>query len=139
MVRNAAEIGYELPGITKTFTLEASQVYCRWPEVQNYHTDEAAAKSVGFPSVIMQGMMGVSYLSQLCHQYFGEEWTRSGKLSVNFIGLVYPPQCLKIRGVVREKINEEDRQRLVLDVWIENEKKEKVHVGKASACVSCQK
>jgi len=127
------QVGYEIPSISKMLTLEVSQAYSGWPETRNFHTDPKIAQELGFPTVVMQGMLGAAYLSELCTNFFGESWFSGGSLALSFINPVFPTQRLVGRGVVREKTVEGNKVRLVLDVWLENEEGQKVQVGTASA------
>ena len=133
-VKNA-EIGSEIPSLSKMFTMETSQAYSGWPETRNFHTDLEIASKLGFPAVLMQGMLGAAYLSEMCFRFFGESWIKGGKFSVNFVNPVFPPQRLTAKGVVKEKMPQDEGVRLVLDVWLENEQGQKVQVGTASATV----
>ena len=128
-------IGAEIPSLSKMVALETSQAYSGWPEISNFHTDPEIAKKLGFPTVVMQGMLGASYLSQVCFRFFGASWARGGKLSVTFIKPIFPPQRLTARGVVKGKTAEADGVRLVLEVWLEDEQGQKMQVGTASALV----
>lgn len=126
------DVAYEIPSLSKMVTLEVSRAYSGWPEIRNIHTDKEIAHSFGFPSVVAQGMLGAEYLSQMCMHFFGEAWVKGGKLSVNFIGVIFPPQRVTAKGIVREKMAEGNSMRVVLDVWLENEQGKKVQVGSAS-------
>lgn len=130
-----ADTGLEIPSLSKVVTLETSQAYSGWPEMRDFHTDPEIAKRLGYPTVVMQGMLGAAYVSEMCSRFFGQSWVKGGKLSLNFIRPVFPPQRLTAKGVVKEKIPEGDGIRLVLEVWLENEQGQKVQVGIASATV----
>ncbi len=78
----------------------------------------------------------MAYLSEVLKRFFGESWIRGGKLSVTFIGLVMPGDVVTPRAIVREKVTEEGMGRLDLEVWVENQRGEKVIVGVASAPMS---
>lgn len=129
------EVGYELPALSRLVTLETSQVYSGWPQRRNLHTDEEIARKSGFPTVVMEGMLGVSYLSEMLTNFIREGWVKGGKLKVNFIRPVIPPNRLTAKAIVRDKVAEGPAVRLILDIWVENEKGEKVIVGTASGLV----
>jgi acyl dehydratase len=126
------EVGQEIPPLSKLVTLEVSQAYSGWPERRNFHTDEGIARRLGFPSLVMQGVLGPAYVSELCLRFFGQGWLQGGRLDMRFLKPVLAPQRLTIRGVVRDKTLEETLVRLHLDVWIENEAGEPVQRGTAS-------
>lgn len=128
-------IGTQIPPLEKLVTLEISQAFSYWPQLRTFHTDEKTAKEFGFPSVLMQGQLGVDYLSQMCYNFFGDAWYRSGKLEVNFVAPVFVPKRLTARGVINEMESEGPRTVVKLDIWLENENGQKVQVGKASCSI----
>ncbi|MDP2952582.1 MAG: MaoC family dehydratase [Chloroflexota bacterium] len=127
-------VGQELPPVKKEVTMDRMRLYTDWASV-NIHTDWVAADKAGFPAPIAQGLMSHSYLSEMLTQFFGESWLRGGKLSVKFISYVVPADTIIARGVVKEKRPEGDGVRMVVEVWCENQKGQKVTVGEASAVV----
>ena len=46
-----------------------------------------------------------------------------------------PGDTVTARGVVRERTEEDDRVKLLLDVWLENQRGDKVLVGNATGFV----
>ena len=74
---------------------------------------------------------GQNTLPKLIIKFFGEGYI-GGKLAINFISFVLPEDEVTARGVVKDKIVEGDKVRLILDVWCENQRGEKVLVGTAS-------
>ncbi|MDP6782289.1 MAG: MaoC family dehydratase [Dehalococcoidia bacterium] len=127
-----AEIGYELPTVSKEITLEKMRAYSGWPR-RNIHTDDEVARQAGLPRAVCQGTQHMTYLSEVLKRFFGEHWMRGGKLSITFIGLVMPGDVVTPRAIVREKVPEGEGRCLNLEVWVENQRGEKVVVGTASA------
>lgn len=58
-----------------------------------------------------------------------------GTLSTIFLRIVEVDDEIIVRGVVRDKVEEAGGIRLMLEVWCENQRGEKVVVGKASGLV----
>ncbi|MDP6101313.1 MAG: MaoC/PaaZ C-terminal domain-containing protein [Dehalococcoidia bacterium] len=125
-------VGYELPTVSKEVTLKKMRAYSGWPH-RNIHTDDEVARHAGLPGAVCQGTQHLSYLSEVLKRFFGEYWMRGGKLSVTFIGLVMPGDVLTPRAIVREKVPEDEGWCLNLEVWMENQRGERVVVGTASA------
>lgn len=130
-----APTGEEIPPLKKLVTLEAGKLFSGWPEKENYHTDKKIAQDFGFPSILMQAFMGVAYLSEMCHGFFGDGWYTGGKLTVKFISTVVLPICLTARGVLKEGASGKGRMASGLGVWLEDEEGKKVQVGEAG-CLS---
>jgi acyl dehydratase len=123
--------GEELPPVSKTITLPMCQAFSG-PE-RNYHNDREMARMLGFPDIVVQGMMSICFLSELMTVAFGEGWFLGGKLSVNLVNVVWAEERVQARGKVREEIREGSHTRVLLDVWSEKDDGVKTVVGTASA------
>ena len=128
------EVGFELEPITKKITLDKTRIQQRWPQVLNHHDDYPYAQKLGLRHPIIQFNQICENIGELLIKFFGEGYL-GGKLSLNAIRQTEPETVITTRGVVQEKIVEGDAIRLVLDVWCENDRGEKVMVGSASGLV----
>lgn len=124
-------VGFELEHISRKITLDKSRIYQGWPAVRNRHTDYAAAQATGLREPNINGGQTAECLGELFIKFFGTGFL-GGKLSISFIGFVAIDDEVTARGVVKERIEEGDNVRLVLDLWLENQRGEKVLVGSAS-------
>ena len=102
---------------------------------KNYHNDKESAIKLGFPDIVVQGMMSTCFLSEMLTNRFGAGWIAGGKMNVNLVNIVWQSDVLTCRGLVREITPEGSRQRAHLDVWAEKEDGTKVTIGTASAIV----
>jgi acyl dehydratase len=102
---------------------------------KNYHNDKEFAIRLGFPDIVVQGMMSTCFLSEMLTLRYGGGWIAGGKLDVNLVNIVWQSDILTCRGFVRELTPEADRRRAHLDVWVEKADGTKVTIGKASALV----
>lgn len=93
-------------------------------------TDDAAARREGLEGVIVPGNMSMSFLSQLLTDWAGPRGELR-RLEVNFRRLVQPGDALSCQGVVTDKGVEDGEPRIILDVFIDNQKGEKPVVGTA--------
>lgn len=84
--------------------------------VKNYHTDQEMARALGFPDVVVQGMMSVCFVADLMTKRFGPGFLGAGKLDVRLVNVVWPKDALTTSGVVREVVSEGSRRRAFLDV-----------------------
>ena len=123
-------VGYELPTIQREMTLAKSRLYSL--PVESIHTHEALAKELGLDGIMAEGLMSYGYLSEMCTSFFGNGWVNGGTLAVKFTGLLRLGDLLTSRGVIKEIIGEGPGQKLVLDIWVENQRGEKVAIGTAS-------
>jgi acyl dehydratase len=121
----------ELPAVRKEITLDMCFKFSG-PH-KNYHNDKEFAVKLGFPDIVVQGMMSTCFLSEMLTLRFGAGWIAGGKMDVNLVNIVWQSDVLTCRGFVRELTPEAGRQRAHLDVWVEKDDGTKVTVGKASA------
>ena len=101
----------------------------------NYHTDEEQAKKLGFPRIVVQGMMSTCFVSQIMLERFGEGWLTGGKMSVKLTNVVWCDETVTVRGRVRESAAEGTRERVHCDVWVEKPDATRALLGTASALV----
>jgi acyl dehydratase len=120
----------ELPALSKTVTVEMSQKFSG--PSKNYHTDREEARKLGFPDIVVQGMLSVCFLSELLTTRFGEGWYCGGRIAVNLVNVLCPDEPLACRAAVRELTPEGARQRAHLEVWCEKDDGTKTVVGTAS-------
>jgi len=123
--------GANLTSVDKVITLEMCQAFSG-PH-RNYHTDREMAQAMGFPDVVVQGMMSVCFVSEAMTRSFGVGWFCGGKLNVNLVNVVWPNDALRVCGKVREETPEGAKTRVHCDVWCEKGDGVKTVVGTASA------
>ncbi|MEZ4218616.1 MAG: MaoC family dehydratase [Myxococcota bacterium] len=99
----------------------------------NYHNDEAQARKLGFPRIVVQGMMSTCFVSQLMLARFGEGWLRGGRMSVKLTNVVWCDETVVVRGKVRESVREGTRVRVHCDVWVDKPDGARALIGSASA------
>ncbi len=113
----------------------ASEAVCMafsGPE-KNYHNDRDKARELGFPDIVVQGMLATCYMSELLTREFGDGWLAGGKMDVKLVNVLWANETVHARGQVREEVPEADRKRVHMDAWVEKEDGTKVIVGTASA------
>jgi len=121
----------EIAPVRKEITLEMCREFSG-PQ-KNYHNDKESAIRLGFPDIVVQGMMSTCFLSEMMTRRFGAGWIAGGKMSVNLVNIVWQSDVLTCRGFVRELTPEGSRQRAHLDVWAEKADGTKATIGTASA------
>jgi acyl dehydratase len=103
---------------------------------QNYHTDVEMARALGFPDIVVQGMMSVCFVADLLTQRWGDGFLAGGKLDVRLVNVVWPGDAVAARGQVREVVAEGSKRRAHVDVWCEKGDGTVTVVGTASALES---
>ena len=100
---------------------------------KNYHTDAEAAKQLGFPNIVVQGMMSTCFVSEILLREFGEGWLRGGKAILKLTNVLWVDEVVHARGKVRAERPEGTLTRVVCDVWCEKQDGTRILVGEASA------
>jgi len=98
------------------------------------HTDDETARRVGLDGVIAHGMLSMAFLGQYLCWLFGPESVR--RLRVRFHAMVRPGDKLTCCGLVKEINAHDGGRRVGLDVWVQNQRTERVTVGDAEVEVS---
>jgi len=99
----------------------------------NYHTDRTSARALGFPDIVVQGMLPICFISELLTRDFREGWLAGGKMDVRLVNVLWANETVSARADVREEVPEADRVRVHMDVWVEKADGTKIIVGQASA------
>ena len=135
------EIGCELPPVSRQLSLRQFQerhplLYGEgaWPE-KNIHSDSEAAKAEGLSEPVGSAPTFFALITRAMMSCFGEGWIVGGRTSLKMIRPVYADNFVTAKGRLAEKQHEGDSVRYVFEVWVENEEREKVVVGTASALV----
>ena len=123
--------GPDLDPAEKTITIAMCQAFSG-PH-RSYHTDQEMARALGFPDIVVQGMMSVCFISEIMTRNFAAGWFCGGKLNVSLVNVVWPKDRLAVRGKVREEVPEGAKTRVHCDVWCEKPDGVKTIVGTASA------
>jgi acyl dehydratase len=100
---------------------------------RNYHTDREQAQKLGFPNIVVQGMMSTCFVSRVMQEGFGMGWLQGGEMSVKFTNVLWVDETVSTHAKVREEVREGTRTRVHCDVWVDKEDGTKVLVGSASA------
>lgn len=123
--------GEDLPALSRTITHAMCEAFSG--PSKNYHTDREMAVALGFPDVVVQGMMSVCFVAEVMAARFGTGWHHGGKLDVRLVNVVWPNDVVTAHGKVREVVKEGDRRRALVDVWCAKEDGTVTVVGAASA------
>ena len=132
VINKHVSVGYAMPTVAKKYRLED---FKRSNE-KTIHTDYEAAAREGLPAPVAIGPQIAALTFRQMRLCFGMGWMVGGRHDLTFRKPVFVTDFCVARGVVTSTEAEGDRLRVHCDVWIENQKKEKVIAGTASALVS---
>ncbi len=100
---------------------------------RNYHTDREEARKLGFPDIVVQGMLPVCLLSELMTREFGRGWLAGGKMDVRLVNVLWAGESVAARAAVTRETPEAGRTRVSMQAWVEKADGTKVIVGQAGA------
>ena len=123
--------GADLGAVIKT--IDARRCWMFSGPGKNYHTDREQAEKLGFPNIVVQGMMTTCFASEVMQNQFGMGFLEGGKMSLKLTNVVWVDETLTAFGKVREHAREGSKTRVYCDVWVEKEDGTRVLIGDASA------
>lgn len=123
--------GRDLAPIEKT--VDARRCWMFSGPARNYHTDRDEARKLGFPNIVVQGMMSTCFVSEVMQREFADGWTVGGKMDVRLTNVLWVDEAVTTRAKVREETQEGTRTRVHCDVWVEKGDGTRVLIGEASA------
>jgi len=125
--------GRELAAVEKV--VDARRCWMFSGPGRNYHTDREAAHGLGFPDIVVQGMMTTCFVAQVMQDAFGRGWVEGGRMSVKLVNVLWVDEAVSAHGRVREEVREGDRTRVHCDVWVDKGDGTRILAGAASALV----
>jgi acyl dehydratase len=99
----------------------------------NYHTDADAARKLGFPDIVVQGMWSVCLVAEMMTQRFGLGFLTGGKLDLRLVNVLWVDEISGPHGRIIERRPEGKRARATVEVWCEKADGTKTIVGTAGA------
>lgn len=132
LFKRRVQVGDELPSIARQYRLEDF----KRADEQTIHTDVEAARREGLEAPVAVGPQIASLIFRQLRTCFGEGWIQGGACDLTFRRKVLVTDFCVARGVVTSTQAESDGSlRVHCDVWIENQRGERVIVGAASGLV----
>jgi acyl dehydratase len=120
----------ELPVIEKHITLDKMRRYTGGGP--GIHTDDEFARNKGLPGAVVQGGQVVGYLNEMMLRALGRGYVEGGEISVVFVKSALSGDVLNTRGTLKEERMANGRTQVEFEVWVENQRGEKLAVGNAS-------
>ena len=125
------QVGQELPELVKHPTTRQLVQYAgAQGDFYEIHYDQACAKSVALPGVILHGLLKAAFLGQLVTDWLGDEGTLK-TLEVSYRGIDMPGHPYRCRGRVTRLEDDEAE----VEVWGEDENGKRTTVGSATVAL----
>jgi hypothetical protein len=100
---------------------------------RNYHTDTEEAHKLGFPEIVVQGMLSVCMIGELMTQRFGLGFFAGGRFDLRLVNVLWAEETTGAKGRILERHPEGERTRAEVEVWCEKADGTVTIVGTASA------
>ncbi|HYB13329.1 MAG TPA: hypothetical protein VEG67_07650 [Myxococcota bacterium] len=123
--------GADLPPLKKS--VDARRCWMFSGPGKNYHTDRESAKQLGFPNIVVQGMMSTCFISQVMGDHFGLGWIIGGKMDVRLTNVLWVDEAVTTHARIREELPEGTRTRVQCEVWLDKDDGTRIALGTASA------
>jgi acyl dehydratase len=100
---------------------------------RNYHTDTEEAHKLGFPEIVVQGMLSVCMIGELMTRRFGPGFIIGGRFDLRLVNVLWAEEITGAKGRILERHPEGERTRAEVEVWCEKADGTVTIVGTASA------
>jgi acyl dehydratase len=100
---------------------------------RNYHTDTEEARKLGFPEIVVQGMLSVCMIGELMTRRFGLGFIVGGRFDLRLVNVLWAEEITGAKGRILERHPEGERMRAEVEVWCEKTDGTVTIVGTASA------
>lgn len=123
--------GRALEPLEKTITEQVCMAFSGPGE--NYHTNRAAAAALGFPDIVVQGMLPTCLAAELLTRRYERGFLAGGKMDLRLVNVLWADETVRACAEEIDSTPEADRTRVHLDLWVEKIDGTKVAVGSGSA------
>ena len=136
----SAELSNEtIPVLTKTITQTKINQFesCGILDRQNIHNSpELAKQRLGTTYPIASGRMSVAFASESLRKFFGPQvFNHTGTINLKFLRPVKHGDTITVFGTVKHQEQVEAGTLVTVDIFCENQDREKTAVGVATAIV----
>jgi acyl dehydratase len=122
------EVGQELPQLIKRPTTRQLVQYAgAQGDFYEIHYDQAYARSVGLPGVILHGLLKAAFLGQLVTDWIGDDATLK-TFEVSYRGIDMPGRPYRCGG----RVTRVDGKDVDVEIWGEDEAGKRTTVGTAT-------
>lgn len=100
---------------------------------RNYHNDREEAEKLGFPNIVVQGMMSTCFVSEVMQKAFGDGWLCGGRMALKLTNVLWVDETVTARGRIANEVPEGTQTRVHCEVWVDKADGTRIALGTASA------
>jgi acyl dehydratase len=124
----ALDVGDELPQVILSVSQELIRNFSAIAQDRNAsHYDDQVARAHGFPGALVHGAIAISLALRVLTYNGSQRFADDDDLQLTFVAPVSPGDTLSGRA----RVTEVSGDKLMLEVWCENQRGEKVITGHA--------
>ena len=139
MASTKLEINAEIPSVSKHVTQSSINQFesCGILDRVNIHNDpEFAQQRLGFSAPIASGRMSVAFAAESLRKFFGPQvFHHTGTINLKFLRPVKHGDTITVSGTVTHHEQVDGGTLVTVDIFCENQDREKTAVGVATAIV----
>src|SRR5258708_38572504 len=102
-------------------------------QARNYHNDKQKAVELGYPEIVVQGMLSVCLVAEMMTKRFGLGFLFGGKMDLRLVNVVWGNDVTGPKGLIVERHREGKRTRAEVEVWCDKGDGDKTIVSSATA------
>jgi hypothetical protein len=133
IITKETPVGYSLPEIARQFSTDMFHA----GGVKTLHNDQAAAEIEGLSGPIAVGPQVAALIFRMMRLCFEGGWFTGGRSDLIFRRQMGSNEFAVAKGVVKSIEPEDNKLRIICDVWVESKSGEKPIVGTCSGLVPC--
>ena len=140
MAVSKLEINQQIPSVSKKVTQESINQFesCGILDRENIHNSpELAQKRLGYNHPIASGRMSVAFAAESLRRFFGPEvFNHTGTVNLKFLRPVKNGDTITVFGAVSHQQQVERGTLVTVDIYCENQDREKTAIGSGTAVIS---
>lgn len=139
MATTSLEVGAQIPSVSKSVTQESINQFesCGILDRENIHNNpDLAQQRLGTNYAIASGRMSVAFAAESLRKLFGPEvFNHSGTVNLKFLRPVKHGDTITVHGAVAHQEQVEQGTLVTVDIYCENQNRDKTAVGVGTAVV----
>lgn len=128
LINRDTPVGHVLVGVRKRAAIQLMGSRL-WGRFNPNHWDPVYAAETGLRAPIQTGEMSSAYIAEMCVNHFGAAMFRNARVVCKYIASTHANEVITTHGRVSAKTPKGNGFRFTVEVWADNEQREKKTVG----------